>query len=282
MCASQSEGRATPMLEGVDLVAREAEQVVEGHRREGGAEPAELVRRGVEVAALVVRADDQHAEVPPRRGLDGRPRVGLNEVPVEVHVVELTGLDRTDDDRHRAVGGEAHKPAAPVALKAAGAVQHAAAAQRTLEEVFVVDAVDGEQVDPFEPQPAEGILRLPDELLRGGGLDFSLDENPVPGKPRQDAPELFLGGAVATGGLDVGGPDFEGALDAGLEVGLGLRRHAVDLLRLPGVLEPHAAAGEHRHRQAGAAEAPSGDGFRAGRAIAVGHADGLRGDVSRP
>ena len=59
------------------------------HRRERRAQIDQLLRRGIEFSAFVIRADDEDAHVPRVRGLDRRPVQVVDEIPVDIDVIEF-------------------------------------------------------------------------------------------------------------------------------------------------------------------------------------------------
>jgi len=239
----------------VEIGTREAEERVELHRREGRAESGHERGAILEAAALVVGADDEHAHVVAARGFEGGGVELVDEVPVQVDVVELAGVDRGQDDVGGGVRGEADEAHAALALETAGDFEAAAGAHGPVEELLGVDAVKREEVDVFEAEVGEGLFEGLEKL---GGIfgrgDLGLHEHLVARQAREDAAELHLGGAVAAGCFDVIDAAGEGALDAGFEVGLvgggDVGRGDV----LPLVLVAHAAAGEDGHGELGAAE----------------------------
>ena len=101
----------------VDLWARQAIKVVELHRRQRRAQFDQFRRRLVELAALVVRADDEHPHVRALRRLNGRPVQIVHEIPVDVDVIEFAALDRIQDDVGRGVGGKSDEPRAALRLE---------------------------------------------------------------------------------------------------------------------------------------------------------------------
>ena len=77
------------------------------------------MRRFVELAAFVVRADDEHAHVARAGRLDRRPVQVVDEIPVQVDVIELAAVDRLEDDVGGGVGGEAEEADAALLLELA-------------------------------------------------------------------------------------------------------------------------------------------------------------------
>ncbi len=142
---------------------REAVKVVEHHRRQRRAQVDQLLRRLVKFAALVVRADDEHAHVALARRHDGRPVEVVDEIPVEVDVIEFVRGDGVQDDVRGRVGGKADEPDAAFALEFARGGEAAVLSQREIEQLPVVDAVQREQINVVELQ----ILHRFVERLRG-------------------------------------------------------------------------------------------------------------------
>jgi len=100
----------------VDFPAREAVQVIELHRRQRRAKPDHFFRWLIQFAALVVRADDEHAHIAFRRRLHRVPGERIDEIPVQVHVIELARLDRADDHPRHGVRREPDEPHAAFLL----------------------------------------------------------------------------------------------------------------------------------------------------------------------
>ena len=114
----------------VRVEVREAPQIVERHRRQRRGQLAQLLRRRVQAAALVGRADDEHAHVARARRGD-RGQVVLEQVVgVQVDVVEPVRLDDVDQEARRRVRREADVPDAPGAAKLVRHLEAAAGAQR--------------------------------------------------------------------------------------------------------------------------------------------------------
>ena len=242
--------------EGVDLRAGEAVEGVELHGRERGAHVHELLRRRVEFPALVVGADDEDAHVEARGGFDGGPVEVVDEIPVDVEVGELAGVDGVEDDVGGGVGAEADVAAAALALELARGFEAAAFAEGPVEVLAVVDAVEGEEVHVVEPQILHGLVEGAEEFLgRGEGGDLGLDDEFVALDLREHPAELHLAGAVAARGLDVVNAELEGAVDGGFEVSLAVLGHLAGWHVLPLVLVAHAAAGEDGHLQLSLSEA---------------------------
>lgn len=221
-----------------------------------GAQKSTSFGGGVEFAALVVGADDEDAHVEARGGFDGGPVEVVDEIPVDVEVGELAGVDGVEDDVGGGVGAEAEVAAAAFALELARGFEAAAFAQRPVEVLAIVDAVEGEQVHVVEPQILHGLVEGAEEFLgRGEGGDLGLDDEFVALDLREHPAELHLAGAVAARGLDVVDAECEGAVDSGFEVGLAVLGDFAGRHVLPLVLVAHAAAGEDGHLQLGLAEA---------------------------
>ncbi len=243
--------------EGVDLGPGEAVAVVELDRRERGAQLHELGRWFVKFAAFVAGADDEDAEVAPRGRFDGRPGEVVDPVPMQIHVIVRVGFNRGGDHAGGRVGGEADPPAAALFFQVVGDFD---AAVRPFEDLIVVDAVEGEEVHVIELEFGQRIVEGFEKIFWiGGGGDFGLDDESVAGDGREDLAELDFAGAVAAGGFDVIDAEFEGAANGGFEVALVVGRDLVERGVFPGMLVAHAAAGEDRHGEAGAAESAAGD-----------------------
>lgn len=139
-------GLGSADAEGVDFGVAEAEEVVEDHGVEGGAEASEFLWRCVEVAAFVGGADDEDAHVALCGSFDGGPVELVDVVPVEVDVVELVGFDCFDEDVGGAVGGEADEAHLALGLKFANHVEEAAGGHTGVDVIVGVDAVDREEI----------------------------------------------------------------------------------------------------------------------------------------
>jgi hypothetical protein len=90
--------------ESVNLGPAEAIEVVEDHWAQRRAEIDQLLRRAIELPAFVVGADDENAHVELGGGFNGGPVEVIDEIPVDVEVVESSGLDRFEDDVRSGVG----------------------------------------------------------------------------------------------------------------------------------------------------------------------------------
>ncbi len=75
--------------QGVHLRAGQDVQHVELQRRQGGAEAPELLRGLVELPALVVGADDEHAKVEALGRLDGGPVEVVDEMAIPLQFQKL-------------------------------------------------------------------------------------------------------------------------------------------------------------------------------------------------
>src|SRR5579863_3430090 len=128
------------------LGPREAVKVVENHGREGRAEFDEFGRRFVEFAAFVVGADDEDAHVAFAGGGYGGPVQVVDEIPVEIDVIEFAGGNGVENDIGGGVRGEADETDATIALELASRGEAAVFADGKIEEVAIVDAMQGEEV----------------------------------------------------------------------------------------------------------------------------------------
>ena len=108
-------GRAA--AEGVHLRAIQAVKRIELHGVQGDAEVGELRWRGVEFAAFIVGADDEHAHVARGSGLHGGPVEVVDEIPVEIYVIKCVALNGFHDDIGGGVCGESDMPAAALLLQ---------------------------------------------------------------------------------------------------------------------------------------------------------------------
>lgn len=125
---------------------------------ESGAHNLPSRGRMVEPAALVRGVDDEHAQVVGRRLLEYRGVAPEDGVPVQVDIVETAVAavaDRVQEHPGRAVAGETDPADQATGLQPPGRGQAAAGPAGVPQRPVVVDTVQGEQVDPPDPQPAQ-------------------------------------------------------------------------------------------------------------------------------
>ena len=242
--------------QGVHLRPVQAIKVVELHRRERGGERLDLFAGLLQFAALVVRADDEHAHVQFVRGGHGGPVQVVDEIPVQVDVIEFAAVHRLQNDVCGGVRGKADEPAAALPLQLPRRLQAAARLQRPVEQLAVVDAVQREQVHMVQLQVSHRSLeRL--QKLRGRRLrrDLRLHDHLVARQLGQQCAELHLRRAVAARRLNVVDAQRERAVDAGLEIFLVRARDVRRRHILPFVLVTHPAAGDDGQLEIGPAKA---------------------------
>ena len=172
----------------VHLRSRQAIQVVKLHRCQRRAQFHQFLRRLVELATFVVGADDEYAHVPRLGGFDRRPVQVVHEIPMQVHVVELPAVDGVEDNVGGGMSGEADEAGAAFLLELARGGQAAAFAERELEELAVIDAVQRQQVHVIQPQILERRVERAQEFLGGGlGSDLGLDDDFLAGQSGEEA-----------------------------------------------------------------------------------------------
>eukprot|EP00968_Pinguiococcus_pyrenoidosus_P019048 scaffold1992_cov250-Pinguiococcus_pyrenoidosus.AAC.1 len=246
-------------------VVRPKPQRPELHRRQRSGGSRQGLGRLVELAALVERADDEDAHVPLVRGSNGRQvpvrlgrRVGsrghvaADPVVVEIHVIELVGLDRAEDERGRRMRGEAQEADLPFLLQLSRHFQTAARAQHLLQLLLVVDAVEGKQVQVARVQTRQASQDAGLETLRIRRRRRLCLQNVGVSRPlAQCSAEVVLRVAVHLRGLNVVHSQLQRALH---DPRCPLRR----LEPAVGV-EAHASQAEDRHLKLRAPEASSRD-----------------------
>ena len=253
----------------VNAGGAEAEEIVEHDRVERRAQLAQPLRGRVEVATLVGGADHEHAHVVGGGGLDGGLVLLLDVIPVQVEIIEAVGVDRLQDHGQRRMGGEADRTDAALLPPALSHRQAAVGPQGLLEQLGGVHSVDGEQVEAIavgieaQPREAGGQFGLEDGRVRVG-RHLALEDPPRIGQVLEEGSQLPLGAAVVAGGLDVVEAGADCLLQQAAQVDLAGLLDGAGFEILPALLKAHAAEGENRHRQTGAAETPAGHHPRAG------------------
>ena len=241
--------------QGMHLSSGEAVEVVELHGGERRAKSGQFGGRRVELSALVIRADDEEAHVLAARGLDRRPVQVVDEVPVEIYVVELAGVDGFEDEIGRGVGGEPDETAPALLLELARGIEASALFDGPIEQLPVVDPMERQQIDVIQLQVGHRFLERGEEVPGSSvGCDLGLDDDFVAGQGGEQVPQLHFGGAIAARGFNVVDAEFEGAMDGGLKVGLVVGRNFGRRHILPLELIAHAAAGKDGHLEFSAAE----------------------------
>lgn len=95
------------------------------------------------------------------------------------------------------------------ALELVGNVENAARGEAGIDVAVEVDAVDAEEVDVVEVEEFKRSVEGFEKFLRiFKNDDFSLDNDLVAGQGGQNFAELNFGGAVGSGGFDVGDAKF--------------------------------------------------------------------------
>ncbi len=187
----------------------ETEEIVENHGAERSAEFNQLVGWGVEFSAFVAGADDEDTHVVARGSFDRGPVSLIDVVPVQVDVIELVGFDRLDDDIRGSVSRKADVAQFAFALELMGDVEDAAGSEAGVDVTVEVDAVDAEEIDGVKVEELERSVEGVEEFFWiFKDDDFGLDNELFAGKLGKDFAELNFGGAVGSGGFDVGDAKF--------------------------------------------------------------------------
>ena len=131
----------------VDFGMHEAVEIIEDHRRIGGAEPGELLRGLVQAPPLLRGADNEDPHVMLGGRLDGTPIRPVHEIPVEVHIVEGIAGDDLLDQIARSVRRESKEGGPPLMNDLPRGFECPTGADCLLPALPVVDSVNGEKVD---------------------------------------------------------------------------------------------------------------------------------------
>ena len=241
--------------QGMHLRTGQAVEVVELHGRQWLTQRTHLGQLEVEFPALVIRTDDEDSHVALGRLGHADAVEVVHEVPVQVDVIELIAANRLGNHIRRRMGAEAHMTHAPLALELPANLQASAFAERFVEVLAVVDAMDGQQVHVVLLQVCHGRLEGLEELPRSRlGHDLGLEDHRLARILRQHRPQLHLRRTVAASGLDVMDAQFHGAGDGRFEIGLTGGGHLVPRNIRPRLLVAHAAAREDGHLNSGPAK----------------------------
>ena len=135
---SRAAGAAT---ECVNLGATQAVEVIELHRRERRAQLHKLVRRFIQLPALVIRADDENPHIAGACGLNRRPVQVVDEVPVDVEVIEIAVVNCFQDNICGGMGGESDEPDATLFLELARRGETTVRSEGVLDQLAVIYAV---------------------------------------------------------------------------------------------------------------------------------------------
>src|ERR1044071_1422998 len=106
--------------ERVDLLASQAVEVVELHRREWRAKSLELAWRLVQLPAPIVGADDENSHVAGACSFDCRPVQVVHEIPMYIEIIEITAFNGFQYQVGGGMGGKTDEPYAAIFLKLSG------------------------------------------------------------------------------------------------------------------------------------------------------------------
>src|SRR4051794_9511421 len=175
---------------------------------------------------------------------------------MEIHIIELPGLNRFQNDVCRGVRRESEKPNPPFPLQLPRGRHTAILLQRPLQELAMIDPVQRQQINMVESEILHRLVERPQELLWiFEWRHFRLYNDLFPWQTRKHAPELHLRTPVATSGFDMVDAQLHRPMNRRFEIRLILRRDLPRRHILPLVLVPHASAREDWHPQLGAAKA---------------------------
>ena len=226
--------------DGVHPGVTQTEEIVEDNGMQWVTQLQQTLRGGVEMAALVGGTDDEHPHVLLLSSIQRRRVVLADVIPMDIHVVERSAVAAGDNHIRRPVGGEPHMTDASIGLPSTDHVHAAPGTQGLLQMLGQVDAVNGQQIQTLAAEPLktegqlilEGIRVLPRWHL-------ALQDPRRVRRCCDGPPQLPLGAAVVTGCLDVMKTKVRGALQRGLQVGLGIRRDLICRQVSPALLKTH-------------------------------------------
>ena len=207
------------------------------------------------MAALVGGTDDEHPHVLLSGCIQRRGVVLADVIPMDVHVVERSAVAAGDNHIRRPMGGEPHMTDASIDLPSTDHVHAAPGTQGLLQMLRQVDAVNGQQIQALTAEPLEAEGQL---ILKGIRVlprwHLALQDPRRVRRCCDGPPQLPLRAAVVTGCLDVMKTKVRGALQRGLQVGLGIRRDLVCRQVSPALLKTHPTERQHRNGQLRATE----------------------------
>ena len=130
--------------DGVHPRILETEQVVEDDGMQRCTQLQQPLGWRVQMAALVSGTDDEHPHVLTAGRIQRGAVVLADVIPVQIHVIEGTGVAGLCDQGCGAMGGEAHVTNAALRLPAAHHLHAAPGLKGLLKMLRQVDAVDGQ------------------------------------------------------------------------------------------------------------------------------------------
>ena len=229
-----------PDADGVHPGVTQTEEIVEDDGMQRITQLQQTLRGCVEMAALVGGTDDEHPHVLLSGCIQRRGVVLADVIPMDVHVVERSAVAAGDNHIRRPMGGEPHMTDASIDLPSTDHVHAAPGTQGLLQMLRQVDAVNGQQIQALTAEPLEAEGQL---ILKGIRVlprwHLALQDPRRVRRCCDGPPQLPLRAAVVTGGLDVMKTQIRGALQCGLQVGLGIRRDFVCRQVTPALLKAH-------------------------------------------
>ena len=109
----------------------------------------------MQVPPFVSGADDEHTHVLTTCCCDCRFVVLTNEIPVQIHIIEHTRFNCSDDQRRLPMGGEAHMADPALGLPATHHIQTPSRTDGLVEMGMEIDAVNRQQIHPIHAQTRE-------------------------------------------------------------------------------------------------------------------------------
>lgn len=174
---------------------------------------------------------------------------------MQIDVIELARFNGSGNHAGHSVRGKADETDTAFFLELTSDLQAAAATQREVEDLFIIDAMKAQQVNVIELQILHRLVERGQEFLRiGARADLGLDHHPLARQPRENFAKLQFGRPVTPRGFNVVDAELQRPVDRGFEVCLALGGDAARVLVFPRVLIAHPPARNDGHGKIGSAK----------------------------